>query len=293
MKVDESVSGQEPLRRRQFATIERQIPPTPVRIALVSARKGYLEVFKKRARIEKVPDHWQIEHEFPTDLESSSDLKQFLGNGYDAIVICLGERMWFSDQYRSTARKLGYDTPILGFAPDDELQKEFEGYFDGMIHKEHDLGSYFGKIHTQIAKKRKDIARPSSGYDICLSYSSEDEEIAKELANALRTSYIACFKAEGSIPASADWLKQIKTAMRHARLFVLLATKNSLASHWVRVECGAAWISGLKFVVCDLRERSDTETVLDDIIPFQQAQTCKFAQVVYCITSRLLDNNRS
>lgn len=79
-------------------------------------------------------------------------------------------------------------------------------------------------------------------FDIFLSYSSKDNQLALELRNALESKGAKVFIAEQSIPVGEAWKEEIRQAIRCAKLVVLLLTPASVNSPWVIFECGAAWV---------------------------------------------------
>ncbi len=79
-------------------------------------------------------------------------------------------------------------------------------------------------------------------YDIFISYSHRDAEIASELASRLHDSGFQCFVAERDITATQQWEPRIRDAILRAKVMLILLTPRSIKSTWVAIETGAAWV---------------------------------------------------
>ncbi|HEU4456433.1 MAG TPA: toll/interleukin-1 receptor domain-containing protein [Longimicrobium sp.] len=82
----------------------------------------------------------------------------------------------------------------------------------------------------------------ASEYDVFVSYTQRDGEIAADLASRLHDAGITCFLADRSILAAAEWEPAIRTAIWQCRRMLLLITPRSKDSLWVAAEAGAAWV---------------------------------------------------
>jgi hypothetical protein len=80
-----------------------------------------------------------------------------------------------------------------------------------------------------------------SEFDVFLSYSSPDSQIAAELKQKLEEKGMRCFMAEVEIDIGKKWLDTIHAALIGAKLFVILLTPRSVDKPWVLIEMGAAW----------------------------------------------------
>lgn len=78
--------------------------------------------------------------------------------------------------------------------------------------------------------------------DVFLSYTKGDEAIAAELFDKLTELGLKCFIASGDIHPGEEWLKKLHAALDQSRSIVILVTPRSLASKWVHIEIGAAWM---------------------------------------------------
>ena len=85
-------------------------------------------------------------------------------------------------------------------------------------------------------------------YDIFISYSHRDSQLAESLYSKLSAAGLRCFLAEKDIAAAERWEDRIRDAIRVSQRILLLITPNSKDSHWVVAEAGAAWILGKRLV---------------------------------------------
>jgi len=79
-------------------------------------------------------------------------------------------------------------------------------------------------------------------YQLFISYSQKDGDVAASLASKLEDSGLRCFLADKSILAAAQWEPALREAMIAADRVLLLLTPRSKESLWVAAEAGAAWI---------------------------------------------------
>jgi hypothetical protein len=84
----------------------------------------------------------------------------------------------------------------------------------------------------------------TSQYDIFISYSHNDSQLAKSLYSKFKATGLRCFLAEKDIAAAECWESKIRDALRASQRILLLITPNSKDSHWVVAEAGAAWALG-------------------------------------------------
>jgi hypothetical protein len=79
-------------------------------------------------------------------------------------------------------------------------------------------------------------------YELFISYSQQDGDIAASLASRLEEAGLKCFMADRSILAAAQWQPTLRNAIVAARSLLLLVTPRSKDSLWVAAEAGAAWV---------------------------------------------------
>jgi hypoxanthine phosphoribosyltransferase len=79
-------------------------------------------------------------------------------------------------------------------------------------------------------------------FDVFLSYSHLDRDIAEELERKLSTNGLTCFLAEKSIQTGTEWIKKVQEAIKESENVLILITPRSIDSRWVYMEVGAAWI---------------------------------------------------
>ncbi|MCL4709099.1 TIR domain-containing protein [bacterium] len=85
-------------------------------------------------------------------------------------------------------------------------------------------------------------------YDIFISYSHRDSQLANSIYSKLKGAGLRCFLAEKDISASELWEDKIREAIRSAQRILLLITPHSKDSHWVVAEAGAAWALGKQLI---------------------------------------------
>ncbi|RPJ24572.1 MAG: TIR domain-containing protein [Chloroflexi bacterium] len=93
-------------------------------------------------------------------------------------------------------------------------------------------------------QRKKNIMR----YDIFLSYSHLDSNIALELREKFLASGLTCFMAEKSLEVGDQWINQVREAIRESETILILITPRSVSSKWVYMEVGAAWMENKKII---------------------------------------------
>lgn len=83
---------------------------------------------------------------------------------------------------------------------------------------------------------------------IFMSYSSKDGSYASQLAQALANMKISGYLDQTDIAAGASWDRQLKEAIEHSDIFIVLLTENSVKSNYVMAEVGLAWGAGKRIV---------------------------------------------
>jgi len=82
---------------------------------------------------------------------------------------------------------------------------------------------------------------PIRRFDVFVSYASDDQELATEIADDLQKEGLSCFLASRSISSGELWAEEIREALLESRAAVLLLTPKSVESDWVMCEAGACW----------------------------------------------------
>jgi hypothetical protein len=85
-------------------------------------------------------------------------------------------------------------------------------------------------------------------YDIFISYSQKDGDIAASLASQLDEAGLKCFLADKSILAAEDWDTELRKAILASERILVLLTPRSKDSLWVAAEIGAAWVLGKELI---------------------------------------------
>ena len=84
--------------------------------------------------------------------------------------------------------------------------------------------------------------------DVFISYSSKDQTVTNALCHYLEERRIRCWIAPRDIRPGKEYADVIDLAIHQARIFVLVFSKNSSNSHWVRKETNLA-VSGGKIII--------------------------------------------
>lgn len=85
-------------------------------------------------------------------------------------------------------------------------------------------------------------------YDVFLSYSTDDYQLASELRGRLEGKSLSVFLAGLSLHGGDLWSEEIRTAIRNTHSALLLLTPYSIKSQWVIAEAGALWAIGVDIV---------------------------------------------
>jgi hypothetical protein len=102
------------------------------------------------------------------------------------------------------------------------------------------------------------------GHGVFLSYSTKDEDFARELESDLRAEGVSSFLASLSIKPGSSWPDEIWQAIRNCRAFVLLATAEAIKSKWCLLEIGAA-LGLKKAIIAVLRHSAKLPDVLKTV----------------------------
>ena len=102
------------------------------------------------------------------------------------------------------------------------------------------------------------------GHAVFLSYSTKDEDFARELEADLRQAGVKTFLAPLAIKPASSWPDEIWQAIRRCRVFVVIVTAEAIKSKWCLLEIGAAL--GLKKpIVAVLRHSARLPDVLKTV----------------------------
>jgi hypothetical protein len=122
----------------------------------------------------------------------------------------------------------------------DTLKANYVQEF-GLRHK-HDFT--LEDYHKAIAESLKFdwVDSPAAQRDVFISYSTIDQALATELADLLSREGVTSFMAERDLEGGDKWGEEIREAIAAATETILVLTPNSVASKWVMIEAGAAWL---------------------------------------------------
>lgn len=76
--------------------------------------------------------------------------------------------------------------------------------------------------------------------EIFISYSTVDTVQAETVRNVLEKNGLSCWMAPRDIPGGSNYTKEIPSAIRNCRIFLLILSKNAQNSHWVLKELDSA-----------------------------------------------------
>lgn len=82
-------------------------------------------------------------------------------------------------------------------------------------------------------------------HDVFISYSTKDAKDAELVLRMLESRYIPCWMAPRDIPKGANYAEVIPAAIRQAKFFVILVSRNSQESAQVKNELNLATNAGL------------------------------------------------
>jgi hypothetical protein len=102
------------------------------------------------------------------------------------------------------------------------------------------LIKYYDSELTRLVINRH-IERWKLDYDVFISYSTQDCDIALELFGLFEKRKLKIFLAEKSIEAGIEWSEKIRESLAKSKVIVFLLTPNSIQSKWVMFEAGASW----------------------------------------------------
>lgn len=78
-------------------------------------------------------------------------------------------------------------------------------------------------------------------YDIFISYSEKDEDIAREIKDIFGKRKVSCFMSQKAIKTGMIWEERIRLTLEGVSASVIIITPNSVKSKWVMCEAGALW----------------------------------------------------
>jgi hypothetical protein len=98
--------------------------------------------------------------------------------------------------------------------------------------------------HKRVKKIVADSQKKLSNYeyDVFLSYNKGDDHIAIKIHEELNSKGIKCFIAQEEVKTGENFGEKIIQKLINSREVCVLCTENSMKSHWVHTECGAALV---------------------------------------------------
>jgi TIR domain len=129
----------------------------------------------------------------------------------------------------------------------------------------------------------------AASYDLFISYTQKDGEIAASLATRLHDAGVTCFMADRSILVAAEWEPTLREALRSSQRVLLLITPRSKASLWVAAEAGAAWV--LQKELIPVLMFVEPGELFEPIRKFQ-ARVAETPQQLHSLVSELVSSRR-
>jgi TIR domain len=130
----------------------------------------------------------------------------------------------------------------------------------------------------------------AASYDLFISYTQKDGEIAASLATQLHDAGVTCFMADRSILAAAEWEPTLREALRSSKSVLLLMTPRSKASLWVAAEAGAAWV--LQKELIPVLMFVDPGELFEPLRKFQ-ARVAETPQQLHSLVNELASNRQN
>ena len=112
-----------------------------------------------------------------------------------------------------------------------------------------------------IKTKEKPRTSASADYDVFISYSHKDIDVAKQICATLENEGIGCWYAPRNIPAGAEWASAIMEAIKHAKIMVVVFSDFSNSSVQVRREIDNAISNGVTIIPLKLTNTSLSESL--------------------------------
>ena len=108
------------------------------------------------------------------------------------------------------------------------------------------------RVEDAIARTKDQLINPpergamaaTTAYDVFVSYSTKDASVAEDIAAKLRGRGCTVFLAHQTITVGPRWEDQVADAARSCSVAVLVLSRDSRDSDWVRYEIGALWALG-------------------------------------------------
>lgn len=73
-------------------------------------------------------------------------------------------------------------------------------------------------------------------YDVFISYSRRDMQVADEICRTIQSVGLTCFTDRSNIPPGANYVDYIRRSIKKSKIFLYIASKNSYESQWSHYE---------------------------------------------------------
>jgi len=129
--------------------------------------------------------------------------------------------------------------------------------------------SRMNNMSDRASPKRKPVLRRRRSWDVFLSYSSRDANMAARIAEDLRASGLTVWHDVSSVHGGERIRESIDRGIRNSKVFLLLTSRYSLMSRWVLNELDAAMLAEISrhksFVIPVLIGRVDPTKLPSDL----------------------------
>lgn len=157
-----------------------------------------------------------------------------LGNNYSDWLFRF---VWYG--LRTSTNVMKSDVVVRENA--EESLKQFMGQLETFYQE--NPTEVIKRIKNDIEKRSQDSPLSMVGYtyDVFISYSRKDEDVALNLYNSLVGEGLKVWFDNESIPKGKDWEKEIELGIRQSRLFVPILSKNVEQESFVPHEYRSEW----------------------------------------------------
>lgn len=137
------------------------------------------------------------------------------------------------------------------------------------------IKEYFAKPIESVFAKSTVTMKADHLKHVFISYSTADSMQANRIKDELESKGIECFLAEKKIKGGDPFDVTIRQALIESYEVIILCSKTSLQSQWVKKESGAAWVLGKRII--PITHKVDIDALPEDL---QKFQTFDYSDVV-------------
>jgi hypothetical protein len=130
------------------------------------------------------------------------------------------------------------------------LMNQFHTLFKIKHQKTYSIDDYARLIKASFEKTKTGGKDDSNYGKVFISYSKKDEELAHEIYHMLVDKGVSCYQASMDLKAGSVWEDELREELVAASELLIIVTPNSIASKWIMIEAGAAWVLQKKITPC-------------------------------------------